>query len=166
MPPPKEGKFNRPCHLHGADSKHSYDKCCQNLKNQARANNNNNYVKNAPTTCTTMTAAATGHGSNNNLLVFCMSPAHSNNELSMNKNGGNCTPENYHLDSFYIPKKRKVGNVGHKSPKNNALVEAGISQDLDAIFDNDVTVDLFLKVFQEDPSLSMCNTDDAFKFKN
>jgi hypothetical protein len=47
--------------------------------------------------------------------------------------------------------------VGHKSPEYNALVEAGISQDLDAIFDDDVTVDSFLKAFQEDPGLSMRN---------
>jgi hypothetical protein len=84
----------------------------------------------------------------------------------MNKSGGNRTPENYHLDSFHIPKKKKVGDVGHKSPENNALVEAGISQDLNAIFDNDVTMDLFLKAFQEDPGLSMRNTNDVFKFKN
>jgi hypothetical protein len=106
------------------------------------------------------------HGSNSKLFVSCTSPALSNGELSANKGIGNCTLENYHLDSFHIPKKRKVGNVGHKSPENNALVEAGISQDLDAIFDNDVTVDSFLKAFQKDPVLSMCNTDDAFKFKN
>jgi hypothetical protein len=90
----------------------------------------------------------------------------SNGKSSMNKSGGNLTPENYHLDSFHIPKMRKVGNVGHKSPENNALVEAGISQDLDAIFDNDVTVDLFLKAFWEDPGLSMRNTNEAFKLKS
>ncbi len=56
--------------------------------------------------------------------------------------------------------------MGHKSPENNALVEAEISQDLDAIFNYDITMDSFLKAFQEDPSLSMCDTDDAFKFKN
>jgi hypothetical protein len=53
--------------------------------------------------------------------------------------------------------------VGHKSPENNAVVEAGISQDSDAIFDNDLTMDSFLKAFQEDPGLSMRNTDDMFK---
>jgi hypothetical protein len=86
--------------------------------------------------------------------------------LSANKSAGNCTPENYHLDSFHIPKKRTVGNVGHKSPENKALVKARISQDLDAIFDNGVTVDSFLKAFQKDPGLSMRDTDDAFKFQN
>jgi hypothetical protein len=57
--PPEDGKFNRLCHLHGANSKHSYNECCQNPKNQARANNNNNYVKKAPMMCTTITATAT-----------------------------------------------------------------------------------------------------------
>ncbi len=105
------------------------------------------------------------HGSNNEFLFFCMSPTPSKDELSANKSGDNCTLENYHLDSFHIPKKRKVGDVGHKSPENNALVEAGFSQDLDAIFNDDLTVDLFLKAFQKDPSLSMRDTNDAFKFK-
>ncbi len=56
--------------------------------------------------------------------------------------------------------------MGHKSPEKNAFVEAGVSLDLDAIFDNDVTVDSFLRAFQENPGLSICNTNDAFKFKN
>ncbi len=56
--------------------------------------------------------------------------------------------------------------MGHKSPGNNTLVEVGISQDLDAIFDNDVTVDSFLKAFQKDRGLSMRNTNDAFKIKS
>ncbi len=92
-----------------------------------------------------------------------MSAAPSNEELNVNKSGGNCTPENYHLDSFHISKKTKVGNVGHKSPENNALVEPGFSWDLDAIFDDD---DLFLKALQEDSGLSMRNDDDVFNFKN
>ncbi len=106
------------------------------------------------------------HGSTNELLVSCTSPTLSNGKLKANKSGGYCTPENYHLDSFHIPKKRKVGNVGHKSPENNALVKARISQDLDAIFDNDITMDSFHKASQEDPSLPMRNTNDVFKFKN
>jgi hypothetical protein len=42
--PSEDSKLKKPCHLHGVDSKHSYDECCQNPKNQARANNNNNCV--------------------------------------------------------------------------------------------------------------------------
>ncbi len=162
--PLKDGKFNRPCHLHGANSKHSYNKCHQNPKNRACTNDSSNYVKKG--THDVHYHDGCCQGSNNELLVSCMSPAPSSDELSANKSGRNCTPENYHLDSFHIPKKRKVGNVGHKSPENNALVEAGISQDLDAIFDNDITMDLFLKALQDDPGLSMRNTNSAFKFKN
>jgi hypothetical protein len=43
--PLKDSKFNRLCHLHGANSKHSYDECRQNPKNQASTNNSNNYVE-------------------------------------------------------------------------------------------------------------------------
>ncbi len=56
--------------------------------------------------------------------------------------------------------------MGHKSPENNALVEAGVSPDLNAIFNDDVSMDSFLKAFQKEPGLAICNTDDAFKFKN
>jgi hypothetical protein len=163
--PPKDGKFKKPCHLHGIDSKHSYDECRQNPKNQARANNNNNnYVKKRAHDVHYHDGRH--HGSNNKSLISCTSPALSDGKLRSNESGENCTLENYHLDSFHIPKKRKVGNVGHKSPENNALLEAGVSPDLDAIFDNDVTVDSFLKAFQKDPGLSKCNTNDPFKFKN
>jgi hypothetical protein len=93
------------------------------------------------------------HGSDDKLLVSPASPTLSDGELSANESGGNHTPENYHLDSFHIPKKRKAGNVGQKSPENNSLVEVGVSPDLDAIFDNDITVDSFLKAFQKDPGL-------------
>ncbi len=95
-----------------------------------------------------------------------MSAARSNNELSVNKSSGEYALENYHLDSFQLAKKRKVGDVGHKSPGNNALVEPDFSQNLDAIFDNDVMVDSFLKAFQEDSGLAMRNDNDAFKFNN
>jgi len=33
---------NKPCHVHGPKSKHSYDECRTNPKNQRSANNNNN----------------------------------------------------------------------------------------------------------------------------
>ncbi len=61
------------------------------------------------------------HSSNDKSLGSCASPALSDGDLSVNESGRNCSLENYHLDSFHIPKKRQVGNVGHKSPENNAL---------------------------------------------
>jgi hypothetical protein len=161
--PPKDGKIKKPYHLHGSNSKHSYDKCRQNPRNQVR-NNNNNYVKKR---------AHDVHyhddrrpGSEDESLASRTSAARSNNELSTNKSIGEYAPENNHLDSFQLDKKRKVGNVGHKSPGNNALVEPDFSRNLDAIFNNDVTVDSFLKNFQEDSGLAMHNDNDAFKFNN
>jgi hypothetical protein len=145
--------------------KHSYNECHQNPKNQACANNNNNnYVKKRAHNAHYHDGRR--HGSNNESLVSCMSPALSDVNLSANKSSKNCTPENYHLDSFHIPKKRKLGDGCHKSPENTALVEAGVSPDLDAIFDDDISVDSFLKAFQKDPGLAICDTDDALKFKN
>jgi hypothetical protein len=67
---------------------------------------------------------------------------------------------------------RSVQNKGSRAlgvslqKENYALVEAGVSPDLDAIFDDDVTVDSYLKVFQNDPSLSIFDTNDVFNFKN
>jgi hypothetical protein len=163
--PPEDGNFNKNCHLHGVDSKHSYNKCRQNPKNQACANNNNYYYVKK---CAHNVHYHDSHhnGRHNEPLVSCTSLALSDGDLSANKSSGNCSLENHHLDSFHIPPKRKVGNVGHKSPENNALVKARVSPDLNAIFDDDVTVNSFLKAFQDDPGLSICNTNDAFKFKN
>jgi hypothetical protein len=56
--------------------------------------------------------------------------------------------------------------VGHKSSEKNALVKAVVSPDLDAIFDDDVTVDSILKAFQDILSLSIWDTNGMFKFKN
>jgi hypothetical protein len=52
------------------------------------------------------------------------------------------------------------------SPENNALVKTEVSPDLDAIFDNDLTVDSFVNAFENNPGLSIHGTNDAFKFKN
>jgi hypothetical protein len=148
--PPENSKFNKPCNLHGANSKHSYNECRQNPKNQARANdNNNNYIKKRAHDVHYHDGHH--HTSNDKLLGSPTSPVLSDGNLNANKSGGNCSLEKYHLDSFHIPKKRKVGNVGHKSPENNSLVQLGVSPDLDAIFDNDVIMDSFIKAFENDP---------------
>ena len=39
-----EGQTKKPCHVHGPEAKHSYDKCHQNPKNCANKNNNNKFV--------------------------------------------------------------------------------------------------------------------------
>ena len=43
--------------------------------------------------------------------------------MSMLPSVASRTHENYHLDSFHIPKKNRSVDVPHKSPGNNALVE-------------------------------------------
>ncbi len=55
--------------------------------------------------------------------------------------------------------------MGHNSPENNALVKPRVSPDLDAIFNNGVTVDSFVKAFENKPGLSIHGTSGAFKFK-
>jgi hypothetical protein len=162
--PPKDGKIKKLCHLHGSNSKHSYDKCRQNPRNQVRNSNNNNYIKKRAHDMHYHDGRH--HGSKDELLTSCTSAAHSNDELSANESGGEYAPENYHLDSFQQAKKRKVGDVGHKSSGNNTLVEPDFSWNLDAIFNDDVTADSFLKAFQEDSGLAMRDDDDAFKFNN
>jgi hypothetical protein len=52
-----------------------------------------------------------------------MSLASNETQTSMLPSVASRTHENYHLDSFHIPKKSGSGNVPHKSPGNNALVE-------------------------------------------
>jgi hypothetical protein len=113
--PLKDGKFKKPCHLHGVNSMHSYDEYRLNPKNQVCNNNINNYIKKQAHDVHYHDGRR--HGSRGKLLASCTSAAPSNNELSVNKSGGNRTPENYHLDSFHIPKKRKVGNVGTSPQK-------------------------------------------------
>jgi hypothetical protein len=164
--PLEDGKFNKPCYLHGVNSKHSYDECRKNPKNQVHNNNNCYYYYVKQRAHDVHYHDGRCHGSNDESLTSCTIAAPSNDELSANESSGNCTPENNHLDSFHIPKKRKVGDVGHKSPGKYALVELGFSQDLDAIFNDDVTVDSFLKALQEDSGLSMRDDNDAFNFKN
>ena len=44
-PERKSDKDFKPCHLHGAESKHSYDECRNNPKNFAKTNKSNDYVK-------------------------------------------------------------------------------------------------------------------------
>ena len=52
-----------------------------------------------------------------------MSVASNEGEVSMNASAVDRFHDNYHLDNFHFPKKiRRLGNVPHKSPRNNTLV--------------------------------------------
>jgi ABC-type lipopolysaccharide export system ATPase subunit len=54
-----------------------------------------------------------------------MSLASNETQTSMLPSEASRTHENYHLDSFHIPKKRRSGNVPHKSPGNKTKKEIG-----------------------------------------
>ncbi len=138
---------NKPCHVHGPESKHLYNKCRTNPKNQ-RSANNNNYNKRA-------------HDAHNNderehesvtdsPQDTPRSPEYSNGEVSA---GAAALPiENYHLDALHIPKKRGMGGVPHKSPGPKALVSSGsdtqrrmsLNLAMDDMFRDDVSMDSFL----------------------
>jgi len=60
--------------------------------------------------------------------------------------------ENCHLDTLCVPKKKRMGDVPHKSPGNKALVSSGsdtqrwmsLNLAMDNMFRDDVSMDSFL----------------------
>ena len=60
--------------------------------------------------------------------------------------------ENYHLYTLHDPKKRRMGDVPHKSPGNKALVSSSsdtqrrmsLNLAMDDMFRDDVSMDSFL----------------------
>ena len=127
---PPKGSTKKPCHLYGADSKDSYTECRANPKNQRSvSNNNNNYSKRAHDNHYQDDHHRGSDDESRKDPV--MSVASNEGEVSMNESAAERSHENYHLDSFHIPKKiRRSGDVSHKSPGNNALVstESGLEK--------------------------------------
>jgi hypothetical protein len=142
---------NKPCHVHGPESKHSYDECRTNPKNQRSVNNNNNnnYNKRA-------------HDAHYNDERYLSSqeespeehrtPEPSDDEGEVSANAGALPIENYHLNTVRVPKKRRMGDVPHKSPGNKTLVSSSsdtqrrmsLNLAMDDMFRDDVSMDLFL----------------------
>ena len=137
---------NKPCHVYGPESKHSYDECRTNPKNQRSANNN--YNKRAHDAhYNDKREHKSGTDSPQDTP---RSPEYSDGEVSA---GAGALPiENYHLDALHIPKKRRIGDVPHKSPGNKALVSSGsdtqrrmsLNLAMDNMFRDDVSMDSFL----------------------
>ena len=139
---------NKPCHVHGPESKHSYDECRTNPKNQ-RSASNNNYNKRT-------------HDAHYNDERYLSSqdespeehrtPQPSDDEGEVSASAEASPIENYHLDTVRIPKKRRMGDVPHKSPGNKALVSSGsdtqhrmsLNLEMDEMFHDDVSIDSFL----------------------
>jgi hypothetical protein len=138
---------NKPCKVHGPESKHSYDECHSNPKNQRSANNNNYNKRAHDAHYINEREHESGTDSPQNTP---RSPEYSDGEVSAS--AGASPIENYHLDSLHVPKKRRMGDVPHKSPGNKALVSLGsdtqrrisLNLAMDDMFRDDVSMDSFL----------------------
>ena len=137
---------SKPCHVHGPESKHSYDECRTNPKNQ-RGANNNNYNKRAHDAH--YNDEREHESGTDSPQDSPRSPEYSDGEVSA---GAGASPiENYHLDDFHIPKKRRMDDVPHKSPGKKALVSSGsdtrrmsLNLAMEDMFRDDVSLDSFL----------------------
>jgi len=150
--PHEQAAKNKPCHVHGPESKPWYDECRTNPKNQHSANNNNNnYNKRA-------------HDAHYNDERYLSSqdespeehctPEPSDDEGEVSSSAGASPIENYHLDTLHVPKKRRMGDVSHNhnSPGNKALVSSSsdtqrrmsLNLAMDDMFRDDVSMDSFL----------------------
>ena len=124
---PPEGSAKKPCHLHGSNSKHSYSKCLENLQNCA-ANNNNNY--------NAKKHAHDAHHHDNcrhssgeeEAYKSSAGPTYSNGQVSASESRNGTPAENYHLENYHIPKKVRMDDVGHKSPKSKTAFGAIVNQ--------------------------------------
>jgi hypothetical protein len=124
----RNDKYFKPCHVHGAESKHSYDECSCNPKNVSATNKSNYYVKKCE---------HDAHYNDNRRLSCgdespseCDTPVPSDGEVDNKSSDDSRSALNYHLETFYqTHKKRRLveaADVGHKSPasKNRkSLVE-------------------------------------------
>ncbi len=141
-----EQAAKKPCHVHGPKSKHSYDECRTNPKNQRSANNYyNKCAQDAHYNDERKHKSGTDSPQDTP-----QSPEYSNGEVSV---GAAALPiENYHLNALHVPKKRRMRGVLHKSPGPKALVSSGsdtqrrmsLNLAMDDMFRDDVSMDSFL----------------------
>ncbi len=127
----------------GPESKHLYEECRTNPKYQHSANDN--YSKRAHN------AHYNDERKHKSGNVSCQdtprSPKFSDGELS---ESAVASPiKNYHLNTLHVPKKRRMGDVPHKSPGNKALVSLGLDTKhqmslnfaMDDMFRNGISMD-------------------------
>jgi hypothetical protein len=163
-----EQAAKKPCHVHGPEAKHSYDKCRANPKNQ-RSANNNNYNKHAHDVH--YNDERKHESRNDSHQDTPQSPESSDGEMSASAAASPI--ENYHLDTLHVPKKRRMGGVPHKSPGPKALVSSGsdtkrrmsLNFAMDDMFRDDVSMDSFIETIagQTEPDLDAHDSKtDAF----
>jgi hypothetical protein len=107
------GKDFKPCHLHGAESKHSYDECKKNPKNFAKTNKSNDYVKKRGNDAHYYDARRLSDG--NESPNGNDTDAQSDGEIEDdNASESSRSASNYHVET---PLKKRSDDVGHKSPR-------------------------------------------------
>ncbi len=151
----------KPCHVHGPEAKHSYDKCRTNPKNQRSANN----IYNKCAHDARYNDERKHKSGNDSHQDTPQSPESSDGEMSTSVAA--LPIKNYHLDTLHVPKKRRMGSVSHKSPEPKALVSSGsdtkrqmsLNFAMDNMFRDDISMDSFIKTIagQTEPGLDAHN---------
>jgi hypothetical protein len=162
-----EQAAKKPCHVHGPEAKHLYDKCRTKPKNQCSANNTyNKRVHDAHYNDEREHKSGTGSHQDTP-----QSPKYSDEEMRVSTAASPI--KNYHLNTLHIPKKRRMGGVPHKSPGPKALVSSGsdtqrqmsLNLAMDDMFRDDVSMDSFIETIPGQTELDLGAHDgktDAF----
>ncbi len=157
--------------MHGPEAKHSYDECRRNHKNRANENNNNKFVASRKREHEVHYHEDRGRGSSDGSTEDpTRSPAESEGELSKDFSAKGSSQENYHLESYHIPKKSKagflagekhiIGDSNNPEPENlqtkmvSEMASPLINLNFEDIFPNDAIMNSF----------ASCKNADAFEF--
>jgi hypothetical protein len=168
-----EGQAKKPCHMHGPEAKHLYDECCQNLKNRANENNNNKFIASRKHKHKVHYHDDHDCGSSDGSTEDpTRSPAESEGELSKNFSAEGGSQENYHLESYHIPKKTKAGflvgkrHIIRDSNNQTKMVSEMASPLIDLNFEDIFPNDAIMNSFASDEEGLSCENADAFEFGN
>jgi hypothetical protein len=174
-----EGQARKPCHVHGPEAKHLYDECRQNPKNCANKNNNNKFVVSRKREHEVHYHDDWDRGSSDGSTEDpTRSPAESEGKLSENFSAEGGSQENYHLESYHIPKKMKAGflagerhiirDSNNPEPENlqMKMVSEMASPLIDLNFEDIFPNYAIMNSFASDEEGLSCKNADAFEFGN
>jgi hypothetical protein len=164
--------------VHGPEAKHSYNECRQNPKNRANENNNKNkFVVSRKREHEVHYHDDRSRGSSDGSTEDpTRSPAESEGELSENFSAEGGSQENYHLESYHIPKKSKAGflagerhiirDSNNPEPENlqTKMVSEMASPLIDLNFEDIFPNDAIMNSFASDEEGLSCENADAFEF--
>lgn len=113
--------------MHGSNSKHSYSECREYPKNHA-ANNNKNYNGKKHAHDAHHHDDCCHSGGEEESYKSSAGPTYSDGEVSASESRDGTPAENYHLENYHIPKKVRMDDVGHKSPKSKTACGAVVNR--------------------------------------